>query len=195
MQMPARKDNCQTDLIADYVDGDLDSAARLAFEKHLRECAFCENELRLQRLFMCELDSALASSADLTVPRDFARVVAAQAESDMSGARSGEEHRIALRFCLILAAASFALLGVATSKSVLFSAQLIGSKIVGVVTLLGKALYDAGVGFTVIVRVASMALLPDAFSVLVLLILLLAILLLTLLISSYHRYHRRGLYE
>jgi hypothetical protein len=96
---------------------------------------------------------------------------------------------------LVLAFVSFALLGFATSKSILSSAQLIATKIVGVVTVLGKALYDAGVGVTVIVRVVSNALLPDAFSVLVLLLLVLGILLLSLLISSYHRYHRRGLYE
>ncbi|HEY7785156.1 MAG TPA: zf-HC2 domain-containing protein [Pyrinomonadaceae bacterium] len=193
--MLTRKDNCPTDLIAAYIDGDLDQVRRVAFEEHLSECKICENELRMQRSFMCELDAALDATPHLAVPQDFARIVAAHAESDMSGARSGAEHRIALRLCLVLAFVSFALLGFATSKSILSSAQLIATKIVGVVTVLGKALYDAGVGVTVIVRVVSNALLPDAFSVLVLLLLVLGILLLSLLISSYHRYHRRGLYE
>jgi anti-sigma factor RsiW len=193
--MATRKDNCQTDLIAAYIDGDLDQVRLIAFEEHLRECPFCENELRLQRSFMCELDAALNATPRLTVPQDFAHIVATKAESDMSGARTGAEQRIALRLSLVLAFVSFALLGFAASKSILSSAQLIGARIVGVVTLLGKALYDAGVGATVIIRVASTALLPDSFSVLVLLLLLLAILLLSLLISSYHRYHRRRLYE
>jgi hypothetical protein len=129
------------------------------------------------------------------VPRDFARIVAAHAESDMSGARSGAEHKRALRFCLILALASFALLGVAASKSMFFNGQVLIIKVLGVVGLIGKALYDAGVGLTVVLRVAGRALLPDAFSVLILLILLLAVLVLSLLIASYHRYHYRRLYE
>jgi Putative zinc-finger len=188
-------DNCRVEVIAAYIDGDLEPAALGALEKHLAGCEFCDSELRLQRLFMCELDSAFTQKADLPVPRDFARIVAVQAESDMSGARSGIEHKRALRFCLILALASFALLGVAASKAVLFSGQLIAGKIFGVVGLLGKALYDAGVGMAVILRVAGRALSPDSFSVLVLLVLLLAVLLLSLLISSYHRYQHRRLYE
>lgn len=193
--MQASKDNCRAELVAAYIDGDLEPAARNDFEQHLRECESCEGELRSQRLFMCELDSTFAQAWDLPVPRDFARIVAVQAESDMSGARTGAEHKKALRFCLILALASFALLGVAASKAVLVSGQMIANKVLGIVGLLGRSSYDAGVGLAVILRVAGRALLPDAFSVLVSLILLLAVLLLSLLISSYHRYHRRGLYE
>ena len=69
------------------------------------------------------------------------------------------------------------------------------SRIFALVSLLGKAHYDVGMGFTLILKFGARALMPDAFSVLVLLILLLAVLLLLLLISSYHRYQRRGLYE
>ena len=189
------KDNCRTELIAAYIDGDLDLAAEESLEQHLNECATCADELRLQKMFVHELDSALSEGDELPVPRDFARVVAANAESDMRGARSSREHRLALRFCAILSLASFALLGVASSKAVIQSGKLIANNIFGLVGVLAKALYDAGVGFTVIVRVAAGAIVSDAFSVLVFLVFLLALLLLLLLISSYHRYHRRGLYE
>lgn len=184
--------NCQTDLIAAYVDGELDASTSTTLEAHLLECSSCQTELRNQRLFMCELDSALADELHMAVPRDFARIVAAQAESDMSGARSGTEHKRALRYCLVLTLASFALLGVAAGKSLIFSAQFVGSRFVGLVSFLGKLLYDAGESVIVILRIGSQALLPDGFSILVLLILLLAVLLLSLLISSYHR---RGLYD
>jgi Putative zinc-finger len=186
---------CHPELIAAYVDGDLESSVRISVEQHLLECEACEAELRNQRLLACELDSLFAEPALVPVPRDFARVVAAQAECDMSGARTRTEHKRAFRYCLILAFFSFALLGVATSKALLFSGQLLGSKVIGLIALAGKALYDAGTGFTVIMRVAAKALMPDGFSVLVLLVLLLAIVLLSLLISGYHRFHRRGLYE
>jgi hypothetical protein len=189
------KDYCPTDLIAAYIDGDLEPDARNSFEQHLSDCPACAGELQSQRLFMCELDSALAGASDMPMPRDFARIVAAHAESDMSGARTGAEHKRALRFCVILALASFALLGVAASKAVIRSLEVVATKFFGIVGLLGKAAYDAGVGLAVILRVAGRALLSDTFSVLGLLILLLAVLLLSLLISSYHRYHRRRLYE
>jgi|SRR4030095_2143468 hypothetical protein len=193
--MAATGINCHPEMIAAYVEGDLESSVRISLELHLLECETCEAELRNQRLFACELDSLFAEPALVPVPRDFARVVAAQAESDMSGARTRTEHKRAFRYCLILAFFSFALLGVATSKALLSSGQLLGSKIFGLIALVGKALYDAGTGFTVLMRAAAKALMPDGFSVLVLLILVLAILLLSLLISGYHRFHRRGLYE
>ncbi len=193
--MQVSQDNCRPELIAAYIDGDLEPAAYDQLELHLGECASCTDELRLQRLFVCELDSAFSPTDELPVPHDFARIVAANAESDMSGARTAKEHRLALRLCLMLALASFALLGMASSKAVLFSGKLIVTKFFGIAGLLGRALYDAGVGFTVVLRMAAGAIISDAFSVLVFLVLLLALLLLSLLITSYHRYHRRGLYE
>jgi hypothetical protein len=193
--MAATEANCHPELIVAYVDGDLDSSVRASLEQHLIECEACEAELRNQRLLACELDSLFAEPALIPVPRDFARVVAAKAECDMSGARTRTEHKRALRYCLILAFFSFALLGVAAIKALLSSGQLLGSKIFGLLALVGKALYDAGIGLTVLMRVAAKALMPDGFSMLVLLFLLLAILLLSLLISRYHRFHRRGLYE
>jgi anti-sigma factor RsiW len=183
------------ELIAAYIDGDLDLAAEQDLEKHLDDCPTCTEELRLQKMFVRELDSAFLENDELPVPRDFARVVAANAESDMRGARSSQEHRLALRFCAILGLASFALLGVASSEAVIQSGKLVANNIFGLLGVLAKALYDAGVGMTVIIRVAAGAVVSDAFSVLVFLVFLLALLLLLLLISSYHRYHRRGLYE
>lgn len=186
---------CHPELIAAYVDGDLETAARSALENHIHGCSSCANELRMQRLFMCELDVAFAEQPQLEMPRDFARIVAVQAESDMSGARSGTEHKKALHFCLILAALSFTLLGSAAGRSLLTSGQHIAGRILGVAGLLGKTLYDAGSGFSVVMRVAGGVLSPDAFAVLVFLVLLLAVLVLSILIAGYHRYPRRGLFE
>jgi len=65
---------CETENIAAYIEGDLEPALHAALEEHLKECAGCASELRAQRLFMCELDSALANPFDLEVPANFARV-------------------------------------------------------------------------------------------------------------------------
>lgn len=193
--MLTTNDNCRSDLISAYIDGDLEQEARAALEFHVSECNSCKQELQMQQLFLCELDSAFATESDLPVPPDFARIVAAQAESDMRGARSGVEHKRALKFCIVLAIASFILLGSAASKSLLSSMGPIVSKILGLGGLAGKTLYDVGVGLTVILRATGRAFSLDSLSVLVFLILLLAVLLLSLLISSYHRTQRRRLYE
>ena len=179
---------CQREVIAAYLDGELDATAVAIFEQHLMACQECDVELNAQRLFMCELDATLTMSPDLSVPSNFAQIVAARAESDMSGVRDGREHKRALRFCLILALASFALLGAAASKSVFFSGRTIASQIFGLVGLGWTALYDAAVGLTVISRVLGGGLIPESpFAGLAALVLALGVVLLSLLISSYHR--------
>jgi hypothetical protein len=186
----------QGEQIAAYLDGELDTSAGALFEQHLVECRMCHDELNAQRLFIRELDVALTLAPDLPVPSNFAQIVAARAESDMSGMRDGREHKRAFRFCLILALASFALLGVAASKAVFFSGRTIANQIFGILGVLWTTLYDAAVGLTVISRVISGGLIPESpFAGLAALLLALAVVLLSLLISSYHRHHELRLSE
>lgn len=187
--MANEKQICRKENIAAYIDGDLEPAFRSAFELHLEKCASCTSELQAQQLFMCELDSALANPTELAVPANFARVVAVNAASDMSGARSVVEHARALRFCVILGLAAFALLGVASSKALLLSAQSVSSKIFGVLSLLGQAVFNAVAGLTVISRVISRGLIPESRlgGLGVFLLIALAVGILSVLISRYHR--------
>ena len=193
--MQTHEITCRPELIASYVDGELEPAVRFAVEQHISECQLCDSELRTQRRLMCELDSAMTQPLELEVPHNFASVVAAHAKSDMRGARSRRESKRALAFCLLLSVGAFTLLGAAAGRSVLIAVQMAAVKVIGVVGLLGKALYDAAAGVSVILRVAGGAMMPDAFAVLIFLLLLLAVLLLTILITAYHRYSHRGLYE
>lgn len=180
---------CETENIAAYIDGELDLAARCALEEHLKQCADCASELQAQRLFMCELDSMLASPFERAVPADFAQVVAVNAESDMRGVRDRTEHARALRFCIILGLSAFALLGVAASKAVFLNARSVVDKAFGVLGFLAKTIFDAAAGFIVISRVVSRGLIADSrlAGVAGLLVVVLAIALLSLLISRYHR--------
>ncbi len=180
---------CETEKIAAFIDGDLGPSQRAALEEHIKHCSSCTSELQAQRLFMCELDSALAGSHDLNVPANFARVVAVHAESDMRGVRDRKEHTRALQFCIILGLAAFALLGVTSSKAVIFSAQTLANKTVGILELFGKTIYDAAAGFTVISRVFSGGLIADSrrAGLTALVVVAIAIGLLSLLISRYHR--------
>jgi hypothetical protein len=180
---------CKTEDIIALIDGDLEPAARLAAEEHVKSCESCASELQAQRQFMCELDSVLASPFELTVPNDFARVVAVRAESDMRGVRQRDEHKRALRFCIILGLVAFALLGVTSSKALIFSAQSIAAKTVGVLELLAKATYDVASGFTIISRMLGGGLVADSRvgGLTALVLVALAVGLLSLLISRYHR--------
>lgn len=177
---------CATENIAAYVDGDLEPDLQIALEAHLKECARCSAELQTQKLFMCELDSMLASPFNLEVPENFAQVVAVRAESDMSGVRDRAEHARALRFCIILGLAAFALLGFASSKAMISS---FASKLFGVLSFFGAAIFNAATGFGVITRVISRGLITDSrlagFSALLLVILAVAVL--SRLIARYHR--------
>ncbi|HAF16451.1 MAG TPA: hypothetical protein DHU55_19560 [Blastocatellia bacterium] len=187
--MSNRAQICDTEKIAAYIEGDLDSAVREDLEEHFRQCARCAAELQEQRLFMCELDSALASPFDPSVPSNFAQVVAVNAESDMRGVRDRVEHQRALRYCLILGLAAFAFLGVTASKNIILNARLLADKTFGVLGFFAKSIYDAAAGFTVISRVLGRALLVDSRlgGLVGLLLVALAVGLLSLLISRYHR--------
>lgn len=180
---------CQSDQIAAFVDDELEPAHRLEFEQHVRVCDSCAAELRAHRTFMRELDTALAGRFDLEVPPDFAKVVAVHAENDMRGVRDRAEHRKALRYCIVLGLVAFALLGVASSRAVLFSVQSFFKTTFGIISLFGRTIYDALAGLSVLARVFRRGLAGEAGLVDVgaLLLFALAIGILTLLISRYHR--------
>jgi anti-sigma factor RsiW len=180
---------CETENIAAYIEGDLEPALQSALEEHLKGCAHCAGELREQRLFMCELDSALASPFDLAVPPNFAQVVAVHAKSDMRGMRDGAEHARAFRYCVILGLAAFALLGFASSKAVLLNFGLFAGKVFGMLGLFAQAIFNAAAGFAVVSRVVSRGLISDSgFAGLAgLFLVVLAIVILSRLIARYHR--------
>jgi hypothetical protein len=177
--------DCQLEQIASYLDGELDSAASSLFEGHVRECSRCASELGEQRRLLGALDSVLSRSSDLPLPKNFARIVATHAESDMSGMRERGERGRALRLCAILAAASLALLGVATRAYVFNFVRKIGRPIAVVLDLFWNTIYDAVTGLAVISRVLSKSFVPGSLAGF--LLLALAVLLLSRLIASYHR--------
>lgn len=179
---------CESNLIAAYVDGELEARVAVLLEEHLESCASCRAELRSHRLFVCELDAALNDSGEISVPSDFSRRVAARAASDMSGLRSGSENKKALSICLILALAGFALLGTTARDSVFLIVREFIAKAFGVISFLATAIYDAATGLIVILRVLSREIVVEAGSFGVVVVLLaFAVLVLTRLISNYHR--------
>ena len=184
----AQEKFCERNLIAAYIDGELDIDLTQHFDEHLERCAPCRAELRAHRLFVCELDAALTESADIPVPADFSRMVAARATSDMRGVRTRAEHRKALGICMILALIGFALLGATARETVFLIAEKFVATVAGLVGFAATAVYDTVAGFAVIFRVLSKKIIVESGSLGPLVVLLaVAILLLSRLLSNYHR--------
>jgi len=183
----AQEKFCESALIAAYVDGELDEDVGVRFEEHLQSCEPCRVELRLHRLFVCELDSTL-TQAEVPMPRDFSRIIAARAASDMRGVRTRAEHRKALGICMILALIGFALLGATARETVFLVAGKSVSSVAGLVSFAATAIYDTAAGLAVIFRVLSRKVIIESGSLGPLVVLLaVAILLLSRLLSKYHR--------
>jgi anti-sigma factor RsiW len=180
--------DCRTEDVAAYLDSELDGAASASFEAHLKTCAPCATELRMQRQLLCTLDFAF-SKPSFELPGNFSRVVAAHAESDLSGMRKKSERRRALQLCALLALLAFALLGAASSALVFQPARSFLRIAGSLLDLVGRALYDAGTGAAVIVRVVGRAVIlaPHGLGLILVLPFLIALALLPRLIANYHR--------
>ena len=179
---------CERNLFAAYVDGELDTDLTLLFEDHLDSCFECRAELRAHRLLVCELDAAMSESADIPVPVDFSRMVAARAASDMRGVRTRSENRKALTICAVLAFVGFVLLGASARKSLFSFAESFVAAVFGLVGFVATTAYDAVAGFAVVFRVLSKKAIIETGSLGPLVALLaLAIPILSRLIAKYHR--------
>jgi anti-sigma factor RsiW len=179
---------CEQNLIGAYVDGELSADLTLLLEDHLESCDDCRFELRAHRLFVCELDAALTDSAEVPVPRDFSRIIAMRATTDMRGVRTRSEHRKALTICIILALGGFALLGATAFNSIFTIATKSVATVFGLVSFVATAVYDTAAGLVVIFRVVSRKFIIETGSLWPMLVLLaFGVLILSRLISQYHR--------
>src|SRR4030095_11754349 len=187
MSAQLKQVSCDDNMIAAYVDGELDSANRVSVELHLEGCKDCREELRAHRMFLCELHSALTQS-EVTIPSDSSRKVAARATSDLRGIRTASENKKALAFCFILAVTALGLLSDASRVTALNGSRQLARTVIGIVSMLWTALYDMVASVIVISRVLSRKLVVESNSLGLLLVLFaLAVLLLSRMIVSYHR--------
>jgi predicted anti-sigma-YlaC factor YlaD len=181
---------CKSEEVAAYLDGELDASACTQFEQHLRLCPSCAEQLREQKRLLCALDFALGNeSAQPLPPANFARVVAAHAQSDMSGVRAHSEHKRALWLCAMLAGASALLIGAAAlSESVITPLRAVTKPLAMIVGFFWHTIYNAGASVVVISRVSGHVLFESRpLGVVGALLLVAALGLLPLLIVNYHR--------
>ncbi len=179
---------CDRGLVGAYVDGELDAGLTELFEDHLESCTDCRFELRAHRLFVCELEAAMTGNSEVPVPRDFSKIIATRATTDMRGVRTRSEHRKALTICIVLALGGFALVGATALTSVFRIAEKFVTTVFGLVSFLATTVYDTAAGLVVIFRVVSRKVIIETGSLWPMLVLLaFGVLILSRLIANYHR--------
>jgi hypothetical protein len=180
---------CQLEDVAAYLDGELTGGALDKFEQHVKSCAGCATELRLQRQLLCTLDVAFNDSRSFHLPNNFARVVTARAENDLTGMRDRRERRRALQLCAILALVSFGLLGAATRAIVFDPLRSFFRATRVLVDLVWQATLEAASSAAVLIRVIGRAILlaQTGSRFFFVLAFLLSLSFLSLLIANYHR--------
>lgn len=177
---------------AAYLDGELSPETATLFELHTRECAACAAALNEQKRLLCLLEVAFFGETletKFNLPKNFARIVTARAQTDM-GSLSQREMRRAFLWYALLAIASFCLLG-----AIMFGATL--SPITGTARLLmsalgmvGRAVSDAGAGAVIVLRAITGHVIASNFlshKIFTWLLLVTAVLFLYKLIGNYHR--------
>ena len=179
---------CDRNLVGAYVDGELDADLTSLFEDHLESCADCRFELRAHRFFVCELDAAMTSNSEIPFPRDFSKMVATRATTDMRGVRTRAENRKALTICMVLALGGFALIGATALNAGFAIAEKLIATVFGLISFVASAVYDTAAGLVVISRVVSRKFIIESGSLWPMLVLLaFGVLILSRLISNYHR--------
>ncbi|HEY0324024.1 MAG TPA: zf-HC2 domain-containing protein [Pyrinomonadaceae bacterium] len=180
---------CRSVEVAAYLDGELKESALQAFEEHLKECRSCAEKLEEQRRLLCTLDMAFSEEKTVALPSDFARVVTAHAQTDMSGVREKQERSRALRLCAALMLFSFALLGSAALTDSVFEPVRAFSRLAGAgFGILWRAIYDAGATISIIMRIVGRFTFEShPLGLVSYLVLGAALVLLLRLIRSYHR--------
>src|SRR5215212_7632710 len=93
----------------EYLDGELPLDSETAFESHAADCADCRVEVKLHRNLAAGIEEL--AHEEIKLPDNFSKVVAANAESQVSGLRKRNERRVTFAILAGLAVLTFGLLG------------------------------------------------------------------------------------
>lgn len=135
--------------IAAYLDGELSAECESVLELHLAECSPCSAELNFQKELLLGLDRELKDGTDIELPTDFAKVVAANAESAVAGLRRRHERSNALFICGALSLFVLLSFGISAGTFLFFD------QVAAVGSSVGHFFYDLFVGIVVILRTVA----------------------------------------
>jgi hypothetical protein len=143
--------DCPRIEIAAYLDGELSPREEFDLEMHFAGCGTCSVELNEQKKLLCALDFALVNEDEIELPKNFTKVVVANAESNVRGLRCPRERNRALFVCAALFLVVFLGLGAETSKA--FAAMgAISEQLFAVGSFFVHFIHDITIATTVIVR-------------------------------------------
>ena len=154
--------DCPHEEISLYLDGELSAAEELLLEQHLSECSICKSELNFQKQMLSALNTAFYKKEEIEIPRDFTRVVVANAESKVVGLRRKNEIIWTLIICFsLLVLLAF---GIAFQSSFLISnISEIGGRLLAIGGFFTRVIYDISVGFGIILKGLSQKLINPLF--------------------------------
>ncbi|MGB7068064.1 MAG: zf-HC2 domain-containing protein [Pyrinomonadaceae bacterium] len=150
LQGPNFGSDCPVAEFSAYIDGELSLENTELIEAHLAMCDECSREMEQQKLFLCALNSSFSVEQEIELPKDFARVVAVNAESRVSGVRRPTELFNALFVCVALAI--FVLFTIGPGTSPLGPVVQIFDQIAAVGGFVLHLGYDLTIGAVVIIR-------------------------------------------
>jgi anti-sigma factor RsiW len=151
LQNESNKCECPWVDICAYVDGELSPDRELELELHMAECRDCAEELNQQKALLCALSASQLSQDEIELPKNFTKVVVANAESRVGGLRGRSErfNAAAISFTLLL----LALLALGADARNEFTGLFsLAEKIAAVAFFTGHLAYDVAIGTIVILR-------------------------------------------
>ncbi|MEO6335077.1 MAG: zf-HC2 domain-containing protein [Pyrinomonadaceae bacterium] len=152
---------CPSPELSAYLDGELASSAEIELELHMSLCRICTDDLNLQKSFLIALDYSLDAEIEIDLPKNFTKLVVANAESSVSGLRRPHERTNAALICLTLIAFSLFALGSSAGKTFVATAAIF-EKIFIVFSSAGHVVYDFALGSAIIFRSLASKVLFDA---------------------------------
>lgn len=153
-QSAENTNNCPREDMLLYLDRELSPADELIFEKHLTGCSVCHNELNSQKKMFLALNLAFEDKTEIELPKNFAKVVAANAESNVKGLRSRKERSSAL--FIISGLILLALIGLSLENERFFGVvTAFGKQIITIFGFILRLIFDLTIGLAVVLRSLS----------------------------------------
>jgi anti-sigma factor RsiW len=135
-----------------FLDGDLPSSEAAEFESHIIGCERCSEAFEIHQQLDGEFENL--PSAPIELPKDFSKVVAANAESQVNGLRKSSERRTTVAIIGGLAVVLFVFLGV-NIQPVISVLSFVVEGVGAIVSVIGGFIFNLCLGVVVILRVAA----------------------------------------
>jgi hypothetical protein len=152
MQFQSENSDALCSRLHAFLDGDLPAPEAAEFESHLTGCERCSEAIDIDRHLDGEFENLPHVPVEL--PKDFSKVVAANAESQVSGLRKPSERRTTVAIIGGLAVGLFVFLGV-NLQPVISVLSYVVEGVGAVLSVVGSFIFNLCLGVVVILRVAA----------------------------------------